>query len=372
MVVPWKGFGTSTVNISRTLAVALTASALALAAACGGSQARAGSAPGTVSELRLGYFANVTQASAVYGVAHGDFQRALGDTKLTTSVFVAGPAAIEALRGGALDAAFIGPNPAINGFVQTKGTLLRIVAGTTSGGVALVTRPEITSAQQLAGKKIATPSLGNTQDVAAKSYFKAHGVAVTVVNQDNAQTLDLFKQHKIDGGWVPEPWASRLVIDGGGRVLVRESDLWPAGQFVTAQLVVRQEFLQKYPATVTALLRGLIDANRVVSAKSAAVQAAVNAQLLKQTGRSLSTAVLASAFSHLTPTLDPIARSLVKSAQDAQAVGLLKSADLAGIYDVTLLNSLLTAAGQPAVSGAGLGGRLSPEARISPEPRRNS
>jgi NitT/TauT family transport system substrate-binding protein len=350
------------VKIVRSSLLAL--SALALTAACGSasgstdktgtaSAANASSAP--AAELRLGYFANVTHASAVYGVASGDFQKALGDTKLSTSVFNAGPAAIEAMRGGAIDATFIGPNPAINGFAQTNGELLRIVAGTTSGGAALVVRPEITSVEQLAGKKVATPQLGNTQDVAAKAYFAEKGVKVSIVNQENAQTLDLLKQGKVDGGWVPEPWASRLVLDGGGKVLVDEKTLWPGGEFVTTHLVVRQEFLAKHPSTVEALLKGLVAATDLVATKSDGVQGVVNAQIEKDTGKALKPEVLKSAFANLTPTLDPVASSLAESAKDAQEAGLLKKAELKGIYDLRPLNALLEAAGKPAVSDAGLG-----------------
>jgi NitT/TauT family transport system substrate-binding protein len=343
-------------TLKRT-SVLLAAGALLLgAAACGSDEPKTvAGATATASTLRLGYFANVTHAGAVYGVASGGFQKALGGTTLKTSVFNAGPTAIEAMRGGAIDAAFLGPNPAVNGFAQTDGRLLRIVAGTTSGGAALVVRPGITDVSQLAGRKVATPQLGNTQDVAAKAYFKAKGVKVDVVNQENAQTLDLFKDGKVAGGWVPEPWASRLVLDGGGKVLVDEKDLWPGGQFVTTHLVVRREFLTMYPKTVEALLQGLIEATAAVSTKTDAVQAVVNGQLLKDTGKQLEPAVLRSAFAELTPTLDPVASSLATSAKNAQDLGLLKPVDLKGIYDLRLLNGLLEAAGKPAVADAGLG-----------------
>ncbi|MCW2681698.1 MAG: transporter substrate-binding protein [Frankiales bacterium] len=339
----------------------LALSALALTAACGsadgGTDTTTAAKPSTspAAELRLGYFANVTHASAVYGVASGDFQEALGETTLSTSVFNAGPAAIEAMRGGAIDATFIGPNPAINGFAQTDGELLRIVAGTTSGGAALVVRPGIRSVEQLEGKKIATPQLGNTQDVAAKAYFKEQGVEVSIVNQENAQTLDLLKAGQIDGGWVPEPWASRLVLDGGGKVLVDEKTLWPDGLFVTTHLVVRQEFLEKHPSTVQALLKGLVAATDVVAAKSDDVLGVVNGQIEKDTGKALKPEVLKSAFANLTPTLDPVASSLAESAKDAQEAGLLRKAEIDGIYDLGLLNALLEVAGKPAVDDAGLG-----------------
>ena len=339
---------------------ALALSALALTA-CGSNDSEDSAEPGAsastgaAAELRLGYFANVTHASALYGIATGGFQQALGDTTLSLTSFNAGPAAIEALRSGGLDASFIGPNPAINGFAQTDGELLRIVAGTTSGGAALVVKPEITSVEQLAGKKIATPQLGNTQDVAAKAFFKEKGLDVTIINQENAQTLELLESGAIDGGWVPEPWASRLVLDGGGKVLVDEATLWPQGQFVTTHLIVRTEFLEQHPETVEALLKGLVAANDVVATKSADVQAKVNGQIKADTGKELKPEVLASAFAKLTPTLDPIASSLAESAKDAQDVGVLKPVELKGIYDLSLLNALLKTAGKPEVSDNGLG-----------------
>lgn len=353
----------------RPLTAGLALSALALTAACGGSDstaspstpssgtASASAAPAAkATELRLGYFANVTHASALHGIASGAFQQALGSTKLTTSVFNAGPAAIEAMAAGAIDASFIGPNPSINGFANSGGKLLRIVAGTTSGGASLVVKPNITDVSQLAGKKIATPQLGNTQDVAAKAYFKSKGVQVNILNQDNAITLDLLKRGQIDGGWVPEPWASRLVLEGGGKVLVDEATLWPEGKFVTTQLVVSQKFLAAYPGTVDDLLKGLITETDVVAAKSPEAQKLVNDQILKDTGKALPDAVLAASFQQLTPTLDPVATSLAKSAEDATAVGVTKDKiDLRGIYDLSRLNALLTAAGKPKVSDNQLG-----------------
>ncbi|MCW2544827.1 MAG: putative transporter substrate-binding protein [Frankiales bacterium] len=339
------------------LAPVLLAVALA-ATGCGSSDdSKTGTTPTTspAAELRLGYFANVTHAGAVYGVASGGFQKALGSTTLKTSVFNAGPAAIEAMRGGALDAAFLGPGPAINGFSQTKGELLRIVAGTTTGGASLVVKPSITSVDQLNGKKIATPQLGNTQDIAAKAFFKDKGVKPTIINQDNSQTLDTFKAGKIDGGWLPEPWASRLVLDGGGKVLVDEATLWPGGKFVTTHLVVRQAFLKQYPATVKALLSGLIEATDAVGTKSQAVQDVVNGQIEKDTGKKLKPEVLAAAFAKLTPTVDPAAASLAESAKHAEDIGLLKPTDLKGIYDLSILNELLKAAGKPEVDDANLG-----------------
>jgi NitT/TauT family transport system substrate-binding protein len=325
------------------------------AAACSGSSTPKANADGSASELRLGYFANITHATAIYGVSSGIFQKDLGSTKLTPKTFNAGPETIEALRGGALDAAFLGPNPAINGFTQTNGSLLRIVAGATSGGASLIVQPSITDVSQLSGKKVATPQVGNTQDVAAKFYFKTKSVKANVVAVANADVEAAFTGKSIAGAWVPEPYASRLMLNDGGKKLVDEATLWPGGKFVTTQLVVTQTFLKKYPQTVEGLLKGLLAANDKVATKSADVQSAVNSALTSLSGKALKPAVLASAFLNLTATVDPIASSLKTAAEHGVEIGVTKQADLKGIYDLTILNKLLTAAGKPTVDDAGLG-----------------
>src|SRR6188768_3776926 len=252
---------------SRTLrALALAATALLSAtalAACGGGD-DAASASGDAPALRLGYFPNITHAPALIGVKNGLFQQSLGSTKLEPKTFNAGPAAIEALFSGAIDATYIGPNPAINGWSQSKGEGLKIIAGSTSGGAGLVVKPGINTAADLKGKKVATPQLGNTQDVALRAWLKSNGLNadqqgggdVSVLPQDNATALQAFAQGAIDGAWVPEPNLSRLVLESKGKVLVDEKDLWPNGQFVTTHLIVKQEFLKKYPETVKKLLQG--------------------------------------------------------------------------------------------------------------------
>jgi NitT/TauT family transport system substrate-binding protein len=344
------------VGFIKRSAVVLASGALLLGvAACGGSSTPKANANGSASELRLGYFANITHATAIYGVSSGIFQKDLGSTKLIPKTFNAGPETIEALRGGALDAAFLGPNPAINGFTQTNGSLLRIVAGTTSGGASLIVQPSITDVSQLSGKKVATPQVGNTQDVAAKFYFKTKSVKANVVAVANADVESAFTGKSIAGAWVPEPYASRLVLNDGGKKLVDEATLWPGGKFVTTQLVVTQKFLKAYPTTVEALLKGLIEANDKVAAKSADVEAAVNAAIKGLSGKALKPAVLTSAFAALTPTVDPIASSLKTDLEHGVEIGVSKQADLKGIYDLTLLNKLLAAAGNPPVDDAGLG-----------------
>lgn len=310
-------------------------------------------------DLRLGYFPNVTHAAAVAGVERNIFTDALGDNvKLQTATFNAGPAAVEALFGGALDATYIGPNPAINAFAKSNGDAIRIIAGATSGGASLVVKANINSPKDLKGKKVATPQLGNTQDVAARAWFDKQGLKtnpqgggdVSIMPQENAQTLELFKSGQIAGAWVPEPWATRLVTDGGGKVLVDERDLWPGGEFVTTHLIVRTEYLEEHPDVVKDLLVGHLEATEFVNRKPADARAVVNGGIEKITGKRLPDAVIASAWKSLKFTVDPIGTSLSAGAEAAKTVGLLDAAtSIDGIYAVELLNEVLGEAGQDRV-----------------------
>ncbi|HEX6014842.1 MAG TPA: ABC transporter substrate-binding protein, partial [Geminicoccaceae bacterium] len=245
-------------SLRRTLAALAAAPLVLAAAACGGEgsasddPAPAAEGGGAVAdELRLGYFANLTHAPALIGVQEGLFAEELGDTTLTTQVFNAGPDVVEAIFAGALDASYIGPSPTINAYGQSEGDAVRIIAGAASGGAQLVVREGIESPDDLKGTTLATPQLGNTQDVALRTWLTEEGLEnsiegggdVTIAPTPNADTLNLFKAGEIDGAWLPEPWASRLVIEAGASVLVDERDLWPDGEFVTTHLIVRTEFL---------------------------------------------------------------------------------------------------------------------------------
>lgn len=329
---------------------------LATATACGSSDDDGGSSSsgGTAATLRLGYFPNVTHAVPLVGVAKGLYTKHLGGTKLETQTFNAGPAEVEALLAGNLDAGYLGPNPAVNAYAKTKGEAIRIISGATSGGASLVVKPGIDGPAALKGKRIATPQLGNTQDVALRSWLKANGLTpssqgvagdVQVEPTENATTLTLFQQGKLDGAWVPEPWASRLVLDGGGKVLVDEKTLWPGGRFVTTHLIVRTEFLEKYPDTVKALLQGQVETVDWVGRNEADAKTTVNAELKRITTKALKPEVLDRAWGNIELTNDPIAASLKKSADDAIAAGLLKKVDLKGIYDLRLLREVLAGKG---------------------------
>ena len=331
---------------------------------CGSSAASSGSGSGSSGSsqhvtLRLGLLANITHASALIALNKGFFTKNLGDgVTLKTSIFSSGTDETTALLAGQLDAAYVGPNPAINAWQKSSGKAIKIISGAASGGAALVVKPGISSVSQLKGQKVATPSLGNTQDVALRYYLKQHGltttqsgggdVAVTPIKPNSDAVLQ-FKSGQIAGGWEPAPYDAEMVEDGG-KVLVNEASLWPGGKFVTTNLVVAQSFLAAHASVVSDLLKGQIEANNYIHSNVTGAEASANAELTTLLGKGLKSAPLAAAFKQITFTNDPIASSLATDAKHAVAVGLLQPVKLNGIYDLGPLNTLLKADGQPQVS----------------------
>jgi len=345
-------------------ALALTTSACSHAATTAPVAAPSSGSTGTpASQLRLGYFANVTHSTAIVGVANGFFTAKLGSTKLSTQIFSAGPTEMTALLAGKIDAAYVGPSSALTAYIQSKGTALKIIAGAETGGAELVVDSSITSVADLKGKTIADPQLGNTQDVALRYWLKQQGYTTTLqgsgdVNiqpEANSTTLTEFKEGKIQGAWVPEPYASRLVDEDGAHVLVDEKTLWPGGQFATTNLVVNTAYLNAHPQTVEELLEGQIAANAWIEANPAQAQTVVNTQLTSLGGSALKPAEITRAWGEESVTNDPLASSLQTELDHAVADGLLKNSPIDGIYDLTLLNQALTAAGDPTVSSDSLG-----------------
>lgn len=332
--------------------LAIAAAVLLAATSCGSAAGSDG------TTLTLGYFPNITHATALVGIEKGIFQRSLGGIKLETRTFNAGPVAIEALFSGAIDAAYIGPNPAINAHFRSQGKAIRIISGATSAGASLVVKPGINSAQDLRGKRIATPQLGNTQDVAVRHWLKRHGLTttkegggeVTIVPRQNGLTVASFSSGSLDGAWVPEPFASRLQ-NAGGKLLVDERDLWPGGKFVTTHLIVRTEFLNKYPAVAKRLIEGQVAANEFVNSRPDEAQQAISEHIGSLTGKPLDLELIKQSWPSLLFLNDPVASSLRLGADHAIEVGLLQPVDLTGIYDLTLLNEVLKAKGQREVAG---------------------
>jgi NitT/TauT family transport system substrate-binding protein len=347
------------------LAAGVTAAVTTLAAGCSSSGASTGSGSSSGGSssapvtLRLGFLANITHAPALVALKEGFFAKDLGkNVTLKTSVFSSGTQETTALLAGQLDAAYVGPNPAINAWQKSSGKAIKIVSGVASGGAALVVKPSISSVSQLKGQKLATPSLGNTQDVALRYYLKSHGltttetgggdVPITPISPNSDAVLE-FKSGQIAGGWEPAPYDIEMQQDGG-KVLVNEASLWPGGKFVTTNIVVSQSFLAAHPSVVTGLLKANIQAINFIHSNTSAAETAANAELTALTGKALKSSVLPLAFKQITFTNDPVASSLATDAKHAEAVGLLKPVNLNGIYDLGPLNALLKADGQAQVS----------------------
>lgn len=316
--------------------------------------------------VKIGYFPNLTHATALVGVQEGLIAKELGGTKIATQTFNAGPSEIEALGGGSIDIGFIGPSPAVNGYAKSKGQALRIVSGSASGGVKLVVNPDkIKTLDDVKGKKIATPQLGNTQDVAFLNWISEKGWKVdaqsgkgdvSVVRTDNKVTPDAYKSGSIDGAWVPEPTASKLVAEGG-KVLLDETALWPDKKFVITNVIVSQSFLEEHADVVEAVLRGTVKTNAWIKANPDKAKASANAALKQLSGKELKPEVIDPAWQSIQITDDPLAATLRGQADHAVKAGLLDKPDLNGIYDLTLLNKVLKTEGRPAVADAGLGAK---------------
>ncbi|MFE4263533.1 aliphatic sulfonate ABC transporter substrate-binding protein [Streptomyces sp. NPDC056883] len=318
----------------------------------------------SASEVRIGYFPNLTHATALVGLQEGLIAKELGATTIKPQSFNAGPSEIEALNGGSLDIGFIGPSPSINAYVKSKGSNLRIISGSASGGVKLVVNPaKIKTLDDLKGKNIATPQKGNTQDVAFLNWISEKGWKVdpesgkgdvSVVRTDNKVTPDAFKSGSIDGAWVPEPTASKLVADGGS-VLLDETALWPDKKFVITNIIVSQKFLKEHADVVEAVLKGTVKTNEWINANPDKAKASANAKLAAEGGKPLDAKVIDPAWPSILITDDPLAATLKTQSEWAVKAKLIEQPDLNGIYDLTLLNKVLKAAGKPEVSDAGLG-----------------
>jgi len=302
--------------------------------------------------VRVAYFPNITHSQALAGKATGKFQSALAPAKIEWKEFNAGPPVIEALFAGALDIAYVGPNPAIAGYIRSRGEALRVIAGATSGGASLVVRSDsgIERANDLHGKRIATPQLGNTQDVAFRAWLAANGLKprekggdVQVIPIVNPDQLTLFAKGEIDGAWAPEPWASLLVHQAGGRILLDERDLWPNRQFVTANVIVRTDFLRQHPDLVKRWVRAHVELTEWIRENPQEAKRIVNEEIQRATRKALPPDVLDDAFSRLDVTYDPLRDSLQRAAEQSFELGFLgkEAPNLSGLDDLSILNEVL-------------------------------
>jgi NitT/TauT family transport system substrate-binding protein len=310
--------------------------------------------------LRLGYFPNFTHAQAIVGLARGTFKDALGpNVTIDSRTFNAGPDEITALFAGQIDIGYIGASPAVNGYIKSKGDDVRIIAGAANGGAELIVRDGagITTAADFARKKVASPQLGNTQDVALRSWLKSVGLNaveqggnVTVVPTANADTLTLFQKGDLDAAWVPEPWGTRLINEAGGKLFLDEKTLWPNQQFPTALVIARTDFLNKHPDVVLNFLRAHVETTQWIIANSADARQLVNDGLQRLTGKALSQATIDGAWSLISVTDDPVAPAVLTGADNAFALGFLAAKpDLPKLFSLDLLNKALSEKNLPEV-----------------------
>ncbi|MGH3227196.1 MAG: ABC transporter substrate-binding protein [Streptosporangiaceae bacterium] len=343
----------------RVTAAAMVGAALLLAAGCSSSSAgttSSGTGSGSTDPapvtVRLGFLENITHASALIGLKEGFFTKDLGSAgTLKPTAFSTGTEETTALLAGQLDVAYVGPNPAINAWQKSGGSEIKIVSGAATGGASVVVAKGITSAAQLRGKTLATPSLGNTQDVALRYWLKQNGLTTSATGggdafikptTPNSAAVLEFKSGQIAGGSEPAPYDIEMVSDGG-TVLVSEPG-------VTTLLVVTQSFLSAHPAIVADLIKAQIQANDFIKSNLTAAEADANAELAAYTGKPLKSSLVAASFKEITFTDDPDEASLTTDASQAVSLGLLKPVNLSGIFDLGPLNQALSAAGEPQIS----------------------
>jgi NitT/TauT family transport system substrate-binding protein len=309
--------------------------------------------------IRVGHFPNLTHAQGV--IAHaltragkGWFEQRLGgDVEIQWFIYNAGPSAMEALMTGAIDMSYVGPNPAINAHLKTQGKDIRIIAGACSGGAALVVPGDgrIAKDADFKGKKVATPQLGNTQDVAARAWLQSKGYRITmtggqvlVVPTTNPDQLVLFQKGDLAGVWTVEPWVSRLELEAKGKIYLEESALWKEtqGRYVTTHLVSSAKSLQQDPALLKKFIAAHVELTDWINKNVDEAKRLLNDELKAETTRALPQETLDRSWKRLELTHDPVTASLFKSAADAHRIGFLKQKpDLSRIYELKLLNEVL-------------------------------
>lgn len=317
----------------RALLTCLLLTSLPLLAGCPSPRTSTPSA-GQKPTIRLAYFPNITHAAALYGSSKGLFSQALGDSAtLEERVFKAGPEEIEALFAGEVDLGYIGPGPAVNGYLKSHGEALQIVAGAASAGAALVVRKEVAIAglKDLAGKRVAVPQTGGTQDISLRHALKSVGLAakdkggtVDVVQFSPADVLSLFQRGELDAAWLPEPWVARLESELGAKRVLDEKTLWPGGRFSTAVVIVRTEFLKAHPELVEKLLAAHKNAVQAIQAEPDAARTVIGEKLKALTGKAIPDPLLKTALSRTELTTDPLKESVLTFADWSHELGYLR------------------------------------------------
>ena len=309
--------------------------------------------------LRLGYFPNINHAQAVIGIENGNYQKALGNIKLDTQIFNAGPSAVEALSANQIDCSYVGPNPAVNGYLKSEGSL-KVISGVSSGGAVFVVRNDagIDSPQDLSGKKLGSPQLGNTQDVALRNYLKSHGYNVNVIGGDpqvtpakTADILTLMLKKEMDGAWVPEPWGTRLVREANARIFINEQDLWQNGKFSTSLLICKADYIKSNPEAIKRLVEAHVSETLWINSNREQAIKLFNTAVTGILGSGFDEEDLRTSLTRMELTYDPLERTVQKAADDAYSLNLLdKKPDLSGMFDLRILNKVLQENGLATIS----------------------
>ncbi len=310
--------------------------------------------------IRIGYFPNVNHAQAVIGLGRGDYHEALDGIEVRTQLFNAGPSVTEALLASQIDVAYVGPNPAINGYIKSDGSVLRVISGASSGGAVFVVRNDagIQSVSDFAGKKFSSPQLGNTQDVALRTYLlengyetKENGGTVEILPAKTADIVTLMLKKDIHGAWVPEPWGAKLVKETNARIFVDERTLWPDGEFASALVVARTAYLESNPDTIKKFINAHIEETEWINQNQEAAVKAFNQELAKLTQKTIPEDELVEGLSRMELTYDPVKESLFQSAEDAREIGFLESSgpDLRDIFDLDILDEILLETGRETI-----------------------
>src|SRR4051794_3846805 len=314
---------------------------------CGKTESAGSGGPASAPpEVRIGYFANLTHAQAVLGVSSGEFESAIKPSKLTTRVFNAGPSLIEALFGGEVDIGYVGPGPALSGFSKSHGEAIRVIAGAAANGVIIVAGKDsgINTLADLKGKKLATPQLGNTQDISAKHYLlnelKQDDVK-NVLPVNNAEQLQFLADGKIDAAWAPEPWGSRLIVEAGGKLIAEEKDNWPDKQFTLTLVITTPKFLKEHPDLVASILKVHTQWTKRLTDDPTKYQSQLGEALASLTGKKLPTGVVEQALPRVKFTDEPLEQTLTAMAQWSYDLHFVKEPPkLTGLVDTTILKQV--------------------------------
>lgn len=341
--------------VQRFFALIIVFSMLVLAVGCGGKT----NSEDSVTTIRVGYFPNLTHAQALVGFNDGTFQKALGQgVKIEERTFNAGPAEIEALLAGEIDLGYIGPVPAVNGFVKSDGGL-RVIAGAVDGGAVLLAGKGsgIRNVNELKGKKVAVPQLGNTQDISLRNLLSganlkdaAKGGDVTVIPAENSDILTLIAKGDVDAALVPEPWGSRIVKQAGASIVLDANQVWREGKYTTAVVIVSTKFLKEHPDLVEKWIEAHVDLTERINADKENSQRLANLQIKNLTKKSLPEDILKSSFDRIGVTYNPESDSVKDFVKLSVDNGYIKKTpDVSNLFDLTILNKVLQKKGLPTV-----------------------